>query len=208
MPTKTRSPIKDGPRSRGSREEASFNRREAAYFADTSLRQVNKAIEEKVVKAWRPDARRVYLDRNDVLALALISKAQLKLPRQTKKQIYEWISSSVHGKDLEPAELALSEVLVIRLDRELVSMAKALNAYREARERYVTTDSEIQGGEPIVSGTRLPVHSVATRLQRGDTLADLAKDHPGIPQSAFEAARIYAEAHPRRGRPARPWREG
>jgi uncharacterized protein (DUF433 family) len=185
----------------------SFNRREAAYFADTSLRQVDKAIEEKVVKAWRADAKRVYLDWDDVVTLALINKAKLELPRQTKKQINEWVRSGFEGKGLRPAEFGLSEILVIRLDRDLVSMAKDLASYRETRERYITSDPEIQGGEPIISGTRLPVHSVASRLEGGDTLADLAEDYPGIAEEVFQAARIYADAHPRRGRPARPWRE-
>src|SRR5262249_8990276 len=116
MPTRVKSEVRARRRRRSSRERCSFNRREAAYFADPSLRQVNKAIEERVVKAWRPDANRVYLNWDDVLTLALINKAELKLPRQTKKQIGDWVRSSLHAQDLGPAELDLSEVLVIRLD--------------------------------------------------------------------------------------------
>lgn len=97
---------------------------------------------------------------------------------------------------------------MVRLDTNLVSMARDLDTYGETRECYITADPEIQGGEPVISGTRLPVYSVATRLEGGDTLADLAEDYPGIPEKAFQAARSYANAHPRRGRPSRSWREG
>lgn len=207
MPTRTRS--REGTRRRNpsSRERRSFNRREAAYFADVSVRQVNKAIEEKVLRPWRPDTNRVYLEWDDVVTLALIAKTPLKLSRQTKKQIHNWVKAS-RASDLRSGELPLSDILVLRLNSDIAAMASRLDAYRETRERHITVDPEIQGGEPVISGTRLPVASVAERLTRGDSLADLVDDYPGIPEPAFEAARIYAAAHPRRGRPVRPWREG
>ncbi|MBS1675985.1 MAG: DUF433 domain-containing protein [Actinobacteria bacterium] len=158
------------------------------------------------MKPWRPDARSVFLGWEDALTLALIDRARLQLPRQTKRRIYEWVWTSVDAEDPKPGELALSDVLVIRLDGPLVSMAKELGRYRDRRERYITTDPKIQGGEPVITGTRLPVASVAARLRAGDTLEELAEDYPKVPKSAFQAARIYADAHPRRGRPVRPWR--
>jgi uncharacterized protein (DUF433 family) len=207
MPTKTRSRRRTKQRNPSSRERSSFNPREAAYFADVSVRQVNKAIEEKVLKPWRPATNRVYLQWDDVLTLALIDRIRLQLPRQTKKQIHNWVRSTVQADDPRPGELALSDVLVIHFDTNLISMAKQLDRYRERRERYITTDPEIQSGDPVISGTRLPVASVAERLRRGDSIDDLSEDYPGVPKTAFEAARIYADAHPRRGRPARPWRD-
>jgi uncharacterized protein (DUF433 family) len=207
MPTKTRSPRWTPRRTPGKRERCSFNRREVAYFADISVGQVNKAIEEKVVKPWRPDPRRVFLAWEDAVTLALIDRASLQLPRQTKRQIHDWVRTTVDARDPKPGEFALSDVLVIHLDTNLISMAKELDRYRDRRERYITTDPEIQGGEPVITGTRLPAASVAARLRAGDTLEELAEDYPRVPKSAFEAARIYADAHPRRGRPTRPWRD-
>jgi Protein of unknown function (DUF433) len=45
------------------------------------------------------------------------------------------------------------------------------------------------GGEPVITGTRLPVRAVAERIKRGDTMADLCEDYPDIPRGAFEATR-------------------
>jgi uncharacterized protein (DUF433 family) len=185
----------------------SFNRREAAFFAAVPVRQVDKAIEEKVVKPWRPDAASTYLDGADVLTIALIAKAGVQLSRKTKKQIRIWIESAFGAPGVDH-ELALSDVLVLRLDSDIASMARRLDSYRERRERYVGSNPEVQGGDPVLAGTRLPVSSVAVRLESGDSLDDLVADYPGTPKTAFEAARIYAETHPRRGRPARPWRDG
>lgn len=208
MPTKTRSPRTARRRTRSARERCSFNRREAAYFADVSVRQVDKAIEENIIRPWRPDARVIYLDRDDVVTIALLAQTGLQLPKQTKKQIHKWIRSSFEEHPVEHRELFLSNILVLRLDPHIVSMADQLDTYRERRERYISSDPEIQGGDPVIAGTRLPVNSVATRLERGDSVDDLVADYPGIPKTAFEAARIYADAHPRRGRPARSWRDG
>ena len=59
----------------------------------------------------------------------------------------------------------------------------------------------------MIKGTRMTVYSVLGRLQHGDAIDDLAEDNPDIPRDAFEAAAIFAKAHPLRGRPSgRPWR--
>lgn len=199
--------MKSQRRAAPARERCSFNRREAAYFADVSVRQVDKAIEEKVIKPWRPDDMRIYLNWDDVVTIALISEAGLKFPRQTKKQIHKWVKS-FERPEVKHSELALNNVVVLRIDSNIAGMVDRLNRYCERRERYIDLDPEIQGGEPVIVGTRLPVSSVAARLAAGDSLDDLVADYPGIPKTAFEAARIYAEAHPRRGRPSRPWRDG
>jgi len=63
------------------------------------------------------------------------------------------------------------------------------------------------GGEPVIRGTRTTVASIAGRLEAGESIEELIDDYPHIPPEAFEAARIYAHTHPRRGRPPRPWRD-
>ena len=79
--------------------------------------------------------------------------------------------------------------------------------YREARDLYITTDADILGGTPVVVGTRITVYAVLGRLQGGDTVDDLIDDYPEVSHEAFEAAALYAKAHPLRGPPSgRPWR--
>lgn len=185
-----------------------LNRREAALLADVSLRSVDKAIEEKIVKPSRSTRQGTLLDRSDVLAIALIARAELPLSRPTKRRINEWIHGFPPEEAFEQAkELPLSDVLVLRFDAEFGQLANRLRYYLERRERHIESSPEIQGGEPVVAGTRLPVRAVAERMRRGDSIDSLTEDYPEIPRDAFEAARIYAESHPRRGRPARPWRD-
>ncbi len=58
-----------------------------------------------------------------------------------------------------------------------------------------------------IDGTRITVYAVLGRFQDGDTLQDLIDDYPQVAPEAFEAANLYARAHPLRRRPSgRPWR--
>ena len=186
----------------------SFNRREAAVLAGVPLRSVDKAIEEKVVSPRRSTRRGTLLDRGDVLAIALIARAGLPLRPQTKRRINEWVHGLPSEESFEETkELLLSDVLVLRADAEFGQLAGRVHQYLEGRERHIESNPEIQEGQPVISGTRLTVQAVAERLNRGDSIASLSEDYPGVPPEAFEAARIYAKSHPPRGRPARPWRD-
>jgi uncharacterized protein (DUF433 family) len=193
-------------RSQSHRTEG-FSRREAALLADVSLRSVDKAIEEKVVKPRR-SARRASLDSGDVLAIALIARARLPLSAQAKRQINQWVHGILEEDTAEEAaELLLSEVLVLRYDETARALAARLFEYFENRERFIAADPGVMGGEPVIVGTRIPVRAVAARLAGGESIDDLCEDYPEVSRAAFEAALTYARAHPRRGRPARPWRD-
>lgn len=185
-----------------------FSRREAALLADVSLRSVDKAIEEKVVKPRRTSKRAAALDSGDVLAIALIARAGLPLRAETKRQINQWIHGFLsEGEFKEVRELLLSEVLVLRYDDDARELAERLSGYLETRERFIESDPDVMGGEPVISGTRIPVRAIAARVTGGEAIDDLREDYPQVPQEAFEAALTYARAHPRRGRPTRPWRD-
>lgn len=213
MPTKTKAKRAIAQRSapsrlRASRRPESFNRREAAFLADVSLRSVDKAIEEKVVKPRRSSKRGASLDSADVLAIALIARAGLPLRPETKRRINQWVHGFLsEDKVDEASELLLSEVLVLRYDDDARELAERLYGYLETRERFIESNPNVMRGEPVISGTRIPVRAVAVRIKGGESIGDLREDYPEVTQSAFEAALTYAQAHPRRGRPARPWRD-
>lgn len=184
-----------------------FSRREAALLAGVSLKTVDKAIEEKIVKARRSKTAGTLLDADDVMAIAVIGRAGVPLRSQAKRKIRRWLQElQPYGPGKRP-ELQLSDVVVIRLDPGFRDAYKQLSSYREGRERYIESNPEIRRGEPVVAGTRIPVRAVAERLKGGEEIDDLIEDYPNVPRKAFEAALIYAQAHPRRGRPARPWRD-
>jgi uncharacterized protein (DUF433 family) len=67
----------------------------------------------------------------------------------------------------------------------------------EERDRLITVNPDVQGGTPVIRGTRMTVYSVLGRVEHGDTIADILADNPDISRDAVEAAVAYARAHPR-----------
>lgn len=183
-----------------------FTRREAAVLADVSLKAVDKAIEEKVVKARRRRAVTL-LEGDDVVTIAVIGNAGMPLQRSAKREIRRWVHDARPHISAKVKELPLGNLIVLRADEHVRLTAKRLESYGKDRERFIESSPDVMSGDPVMAGTRLPVRAVAERINRGDSIAELREDYPDIPRKAFEAARIYAQSHPRRGRPARPWRE-
>lgn len=87
-----------------------------------------------------------------------------------------------------------------------VKSTSRTESYATPRDRWIEINADIKGGEPVIHGTRIGVRGVAQRLDHGDTIEILTEDYPQIPAEAFQTAHTYARAHPRRGRPTRPWR--
>jgi uncharacterized protein (DUF433 family) len=85
-----------------------------------------------------------------------------------------------------------------QLEPEISKLTKA--------RQMVISDPDIRGGEPIIKGTRIPVHMIAEMLQKGALESELVEDYRLTPKQ-IELAGLYARAYPRRGRPPRhAWR--
>lgn len=61
----------------------------------------------------------------------------------------------------------------------------------------IAIDPAIMGGSPVIRGTRISVHAVLARVERGDSVDDWVREYPEVSRAAFEAAIEYARAHPR-----------
>src|SRR5680860_1923879 len=82
-----------------------FSRREAALLAGVPLKAVDKAIEERIVKARRSKAAGTLLDADDVMTLAVIGRAGVPLRFQAKRKIRRWLQEAQPygaGKRTEP----------------------------------------------------------------------------------------------------------
>ncbi len=183
-----------------------FTRREAAEVTGLSIGVLDKAIEQKVVTVYR--RRNQSLLRSDDLAvLVLLQNTSLPLPLTVKRQIKRWVHDTKPYQRAEGAELPISDALVIRWIPAVSDTINAAETYAKLRDQWIESNSQIKAGEPVIRGTRIGVRGVAQRIEQGDSVESLMEDYPHVPAEAFRAARTYAKAHPRRGRPVRPWRD-
>jgi uncharacterized protein (DUF433 family) len=184
-----------------------LTRREAVEIAHVPLGVLDKAIEQKIVTVHRR-RERSWLASEDVGVIALLQKLALPLPVTVKRKIRRWVRETEPYRTESGSELQLGDALVVRWSPEVSATVHAAESYARLREQWIETDPSIKGGEPVIRGTRIGVRAVAQRIEHGDTVQTLTEDYPHIPAEAFQTAYTYAKAHPRRGRPTQPWREG
>jgi uncharacterized protein (DUF433 family) len=182
-----------------------LTRREAAEITGLSIGVLDKAIEQKIVTVYRC-GNQSFLRSDDLAVVVLLQNTTLPLPIAIKRQIKRWVHDTKPYRAAESAELSISDALVIRWLPTASDTINAAETYAKLRDQWIESDPQIKGGEPVIRGTRIGVRGVAQRMDEGERVEVLMEDYPQIPVEAFRAARTYANAHPRRGRPVRPWR--
>jgi uncharacterized protein (DUF433 family) len=174
---------------------------EVAALAETSKTIVEKALEQKILGAprgARADRRLLPLHAVALAATAKILGRRLSV--NDKKRVAREIAS-MSPAALKTAEIEVAPAVVVRigaLTREAVGRAER---YAAARDAYIEIAEGVQGGRPVIKGTRLTVSAIHGRLSSGDTLDMLVEDYPEVPREAFEAAFLYGKTHPHVGRP-------
>jgi uncharacterized protein (DUF433 family) len=180
---------------------------EAAFVADVSRKTVDQAIDRGEVlplPARKPGDPPRALGVNAVVYLRLRDEAGDLLSAKAKKQLYRTLSVE---RERIPDVVEIGAVSV-RAAGAAEKVRARLAQIRNVR-RFVETDPDVRGGEPVVRGTRVPVYLVADMVRAGVPRDEIVAGYPSLSDQALEAAVLYARLHPRRGRPpAAPWRQG
>ena len=184
--------------------------RETAELAGVTKTTVEKAVEAQVMQTLTCPARlrggsTRYVPLQAVAYFAALKSANLiDLPVRHKKALWTRLVR-LGPMALEPIEFSPGAFL--HVDELAGKALETAVRYKKSRDAHIVSDTDILGGTPVIRGTRISVYAVLGRLQNGDSVADLVAENPDIPRDAFEAAAIFARAHPLRGRPGgRPWR--
>ena len=181
--------------------------REAAYVADVPHRALQQAIDRSHVT--RPFLVRSRNQRTLTPAGALLVAADYKLGRSlapaARARLRERIAANADPQRI-PAVKDISvstesPEVVVSLGKLKSEVSERLTALQRAL-RMVVEDPDVQGGAPTFKGTRIVVRLVAAALARGVPVEELFEDY-GLTAQMLEAARIYAEVRPARGRPIR-----
>jgi uncharacterized protein (DUF433 family) len=190
---------------------ATLTPREVAELSGAPKRVVEKAIEERVIRAQVQSSRdgtqraRRMLPTHAVAYAAVISRLDLRLTAAHKRRLAQWLAHLPPG-DIRTARVELSPAVELDVGRLVGDAMDRAERYRVARDSAIVVDEEIKGGTPVIRGTRMTVYSVLDRVDHGDTIDDILSENPDLSREALEAAVTYARAHPLIGRPGgRPW---
>ena len=178
---------------------------EAGAVSGLKLKAVHNAIDKHIVepmgkthaaaagKVNRVGAR--FLTCEDLVRLRVWRGVGDTLSAERRQRLFVAIAAQPSAKTVQADELLIVDVGKARkqVDRGVRDL--------EAAEAIVAKDKGTLGGEPVFKGTRIPVYEIAAMLDAGATVEDLLSGYPKLTERMLDLARIWATAHPRRGRP-------
>lgn len=172
-----------------------ITRREAAELSGITETTVKKAVDQRVIPA-RKRGSQSYIELDDVPVLTMLGLlTEMRLRVEHKRQLRAWLRAD------EGPTLQLTPALFVQRVDEVDAARQRAERYARLRAEWIVSDPAIKGGEPVVRGSRVSVHTLADRMAHGESAATLDEDFPHIPAEAREVAAAYARANPRRGRP-------
>lgn len=180
-------------------QEHLLTRHEAAAFSGVSLNTINKVGEQRVAKPVRV-GRSTFILAEETAAISLLSAIAIPLPINLKRQIRNWV---IKSRPAAGDVYELSEALTVQMTSSAADAREAARAYAEMRDRWIEIDPAKMTGAPVIRGTRVPVRTLATRLESDESREYILEDYPHVPPAAFDVAVTWAKANPPRGRPTR-----
>ena len=177
---------------------------QAAAVAGVPVKAVYKTVAERLPKATLVRrAGQTYLTPQALVCIRLDYELPKDVPIKVRRFVYGKLGQGSSGR-VEYGTPLFS--YVVDPGPTSKRMADRLRIYQKAM-RIIVENPEIQGGAATFEGTRILVHQIAGLLHQGVPEGELREDYPNLTSEMIEAARIYAQAYPRRGRPRKPtWR--
>ncbi len=185
-----------------------LSKAEAAYVSGLGAAAVDRAIDRgrfgRPFIVQRSRSRQVspagafLIAADHLMARDVGAAARVKLRRRLAEELKGKPISALREVEIPDAALP------VRIDLSSVAAAVSVRLERlEAALFEVAEDPEVQAGAPTFRGTRVLVRPVAAALARGVDRAELRSDY-GLSDRQLDAALVFAEARPARGRPSYP----
>ena len=193
-------------------QERTFTPSEAAVVSGVPVKTVHREIDEGPLKPKRKRfGSKRSLREEDLLYLALAKSLDTRLVQLTsegKDKLYEAIVTYCRRRGPAKREFSVfGGGLSLDLKRVLDEVRSSLTRLERAW-KMVLEHPEIRGGEPCIRGTRIGVYEIAGMLEQGASEDEILEGYPSLKREQLELAKIFAQAHPRKGRPPRhPWHQ-
>jgi uncharacterized protein (DUF433 family) len=164
---------------------------EAGAVSGLKLKAVYNAIDKRIVNPVAPR----FLTGEDLVLLRVWRGVGGALSAERRKRLFLAIAAKPNASSIKADDLLTVDVGEAR--RQVDQSLRDL----EAAEAIVVKDKATLGGEPVFENTRIPVYGIAAMLDAGATKEELLSGYPRLTERMLGVARIWAAAHPRRGRP-------
>lgn len=187
----------------------------AAFIAGLTDRQTNRVVDEQLIPeplVVQQGNSRLFTLLGSAFASFYFSAEDL-LVASARRQVLAELTARVILEKTRDEILALRipESVSWKVHLRFISVDvqpfihAALDRAREVAqaEALVETDAEVQGGTPVFAGSRVPLDVVLSSLAKGIPLDRLKMSYPFLTEVHIQAAEVYTNVHPPRGRPRR-----
>ena len=170
---------------------------EAACVTGVPLKQVHRIIDTGLLgsAADTRNGSRVIL-RGALVGLKLAHEMTDVFTLDGRRRLVRYLF------DNPKAKVARDRCVSVDIRLMKSEVRSGLSSLARAR-RSITTDEAVLGGAACIKGTRIPAHDIAEMLANGDDSRAIREAYPALVEEQIEAAALYAQAYPRRGRPRR-----
>lgn len=185
---------------------------EAAFIAGIKDRDMNRFIDESILpeELFEIKNGRFFGPLACVFASFYMREQRLSKPARLEvvKELTRRIASvgKATGSTFFSSSLELDS-WVVDMDLLSVNIAKYVSEVRPRIEQIskvdgmVSIDENVLGGEPVFSGTRVPVRTIAAWVDSGESHDAIKKSFPSVSNEMIDAAPLWVKTHPQRGRP-------
>lgn len=184
---------------------------EAAFVIGVPTREVNTIVDEREIEllpsrrpAGSAERRERFVGARAVAYLALRCRYQEMLSPNGRRALYEALRpfpDTWQTLLAPPAKhISLGLGLLVTLEPTWQQFRERL-ATLESANAWVESNPHINGGDPVVRGTRVSVAVLADLVKQGAMETEILEDFPSLTIEGVRAALQFAALHPRRGRP-------
>ncbi|MGD0479837.1 MAG: DUF433 domain-containing protein [Terracidiphilus sp.] len=187
-----------------------YSVREAAAIAEVPAKIIRIALEKKVLTSSSQrkvgQAVRHELSVRDILFTKLLWEFPFSLSKTHKMALEELVirrNHAVHQWQMKGPDLVFSSgEITVSVECKNIRRRLAQNvvAFHWGKRR-ITSDPSIMNGEPVFSGTRIPLEHVAALFRKNVSEKEIAEDFPQLSSRDLYFARLYSQLGPRPGRP-------
>lgn len=174
---------------------------EAAALSEIAVKSVHNAIDKRIIVAHFGRGGRELTDE-DLLRLKLWYGVGSILTAERRKRLFETIE-----RNPDADTVRADDYLIVDVARAREQLAARADALREA-EQKIHAVKGVAGGDPVFTGTRVPVRMIAAMKQQGASTAEIVEGYPSVTARMVELAEIWTAAHPARGRPKKLSEQG
>jgi uncharacterized protein (DUF433 family) len=175
-------------------DSVSLTLNEAGYVVEQSSTAINRAVDHGIIKAKlqrRGKSQLRKVGSPELRFLAIAGEVENDLTPAARRKVYAAMRHL-------PADAHLLSVGIMefKLDEIDERIATRLRQLQEVKAMVCVRPGE----DPVIRDTNVSVYVVAA-LTRGETVAEIIDDYPGLTQAQIEAAVEYAKVYPKPGRP-------